>query len=90
MRKNIDLISTCTFYWKSHRQTSVIFPESLKSTSWEVCSAESSRVKGVKRPERVMIQQNTPTNELIEVILGKSHKFTVGFPFNTRVKTLNH
>ena len=37
-----------------------------------------------------MIQQNTPTNELIEVILEKSHKFTVGFPFNTRVKTLNH
>ena len=29
-------------------------------------------------------------NELIEVILEKSHKFTVGFPFNTRVKTLNH
>ena len=32
----------------------------------------------------------TEINELIEVILEKSHKFTVGFPFNTRVKTLNH
>ena len=39
---------------------------------------------------RVMIQQNTQTNGLIEVIQEKSHKFTVGFPFNTRVKTLNH
>ena len=37
-----------------------------------------------------MIQQNTPTNELIEVIQEKSHEFTVGFPFNTRVTTLNH
>ena len=44
----------------------------------------------VQRLKRVMIQQNTPTNELIEVIQEKSHKFTVGFPFNTRVTTLNH
>ena len=36
------------------------------------------------------LKSNTPTNELIEAILEKSHKFTVGFPFNTRVKTLNH
>ena len=77
-------------YWKSHRYTSVIFSESLKSTSWKVCSAESSQVKGVQRPKRVMIQQNTPTNELIEVIQEISHEFTVGFPFNTRVTTLNH
>ena len=72
------------------QNTYLIFPESLISTSWKVCSAESSRVKGVQRPKRVMIQQNTPTNELIEVIQEISHEFTVGFPFNTRVKTLNH
>ena len=77
------------YYWKSHRYTSVIFSESLKSTSWKVCSAESSQVKGVQRPKRVMIQQNTPTNKLIEVIQEKSHEFMVGFPFNTRVTTLN-
>ena len=55
-----------------------------------MCSAESSRVKGVQRPKRVMIQQNTPTNELIEVIQEISHEFTLGFPFittcNTRVQ----
>ena len=66
------------------------FSESQISMSWKVCSAESSWVKGVQRPKRVMIQQNTPTNELIEAIQEKSHEFTVGFPFNTRVKTLNH
>ena len=47
-------------------------------------------VSVVALPSLVMIQQNTPPNLLISVIQEKSHKFTVGFPFNTRVKTLNH
>ena len=61
------------------------FSESLKSTSWEVWFHESTRVERVKRVERGLIHEITPTNALISVIQEKSHEFTVGFPFNTRV-----
>ena len=37
-----------------------------------------------------MIQQNTPTKELIEVIQEISHKFTVGFPFNPNPTAFMH
>ena len=38
-------------------------------------------MKGVQRLERVMIQKNTPTIELIEVIQEISDEFMVGFSF---------
>ena len=44
-----------------------------------------TRVEGVKRPERVMINQNHPTNELINVIQKKYNECAVGFLVNTSV-----
>ena len=56
----------------------MIFPESLQSTRWSVCSAESSLVSVVALPSLVMIQQNTPSNSLISVIQKISHSFIGG------------
>ena len=64
----------------------MIFPESLQSTRWSVCSAESSLVSVVALPSLVMIQQNTPSNSLISVIQEISHSFIGGISNNINIK----
>ena len=61
----------------------MIFPESLQSTRWSVCSAESSLVSVVALPSLVMIQQNTPPNLLISVIQKNHTRLSVGFPIES-------
>ena len=61
----------------------MIFPESLQSTRWSVCSAESSLVSVVALPSLMMIQQNTPSNSLISVIQEISHSFIGGISNST-------